>query len=90
MPAKRKCDYRKVYLFIKEWGQKDAMEEFGISPSLVRTIAAIGDAILDRKPPEKDAKTLDQYSPRELMQELAKRGYEGKLTYKQIIDIQNF
>lgn len=90
MPAKRKCDYRKVYLFVKEWGQKDAIEEFGISPGLVRTIVAIGDAILDRKPPEKDAKTLDKYSPRELMQELAKRGYEGKLTYKQVIDIQNF
>ncbi len=90
MPAKRKCDYRKVYLFTKEWGQKAAIEEFGVSSGLVHAIVAIGDAILDRKPLEKDAKTLDKYSPRELMQELAKRGYEGKLTYKQIIDIQNF
>ena len=90
MPAKRKCDYREVYLFIKEWGQKDAIEEFGISPSLARNITSIGDAILENKIPEKDAKTLDQYSPRELMQELARRGYEGKLTFKQVIDIQNF
>lgn len=90
MPRERKFDYRKVYLFAKEYGQKDTIEEFGISRSLIRTIVAIGDAILDRKPPEKDAKTIDKYTPRELMQELAKRGYEGKLTYKQIIDIQNF
>ena len=90
MSAKRKCDYRQVYLFAKEWGQKDAIKEFGISPGLIRSIIAIGDAILENKTPEKDAKTLDQYSPRELMQELAKRGYEGKLTYKQTIDIQNF
>lgn len=90
MAAKRKCDYRQVYLFAKEWGQKDAIEEFGISPGLIRSIISIGDAILENKTPKEDAKTLDQYSPRELMQELAKRGYEGKLTYKQIIDIQNF
>lgn len=90
MPAKRKCDYRQVYLFTREWGQEEAIKEFGISSSLIHSIVSIGDAILDKKSPEKDAKTLDKYSPRELMQELAKRGYEGKLTYKQAIDIQNF
>lgn len=90
MSAKRKCDYRQVYLFAKEWGQKDAIKEFGISPGLIRNIVSIGDAVTENKAPKKDAKTLDQYSPRELMQELAKRGYEGKLTYKQTIDIQNF
>lgn len=90
MPAKRKYDYRKVYLFVKERGQKDAIEEFGISPGLVRTIVAIGDEILENKPIPREARTIDKYSPRELMQELAKRGYEGKLTYKQVIDIQNF
>ena len=90
MSAKRKCDYRQVYLFAKEWGQKDAIKEFGISPGLIRSIISIGDAILENKTPGEDAKTLDQYSPRELMQELAKRGYEGELTYKQTIGIQNF
>lgn len=90
MSAKRKCDYRQVYLFAKEWGQKDAIKEFGISPGLIRSIISIGDAVTENKTPKKDAKTLDQYSPRELMQELAKRGYEGKLTYKQTIGIQNF
>ena len=66
MPAKRKCDYRKVYLFTKECGQKAAIEEFGVSSGLVHAIVAIGDAILDRKPLEKDAKTLGKYSPESL------------------------
>lgn len=35
---------------------------------------------------------LQDYTPRELMEELARRGYEGKLTYTHIetIDIANF
>ena len=36
--------------------------------------------------------TLQDYTPRELMEELARRGYEGKLTYTHVetIDITNF
>lgn len=35
---------------------------------------------------------LAEFTPRELMEELARRGYEGKLTYTvtQTIDINNF
>ena len=35
---------------------------------------------------------LKDFTPRELMEELARRGYEGKLTYTEIrtIDITNF
>ena len=35
---------------------------------------------------------LADFSPRELMEELARRGYEGKLTYTEVhtIDITNF
>ena len=35
---------------------------------------------------------LADYTPRQLMEELARRGYEGKLTYTKIetIDITNF
>ena len=43
---------------------------------------------------EQDASTfrLADFTPRELMQELARRGYEGKLTYTRVetIDITNF
>ena len=43
---------------------------------------------------EQDARTfrLADFTPRELMQELARRGYEGKLTFTRVetIDITNF
>ena len=35
-------------------------------------------------------KRLEQFTPRELMKELSKRGYKGKLFYTQEIDISNF
>lgn len=35
-------------------------------------------------------KMLEQYTPRELMEELARRGYTGELTYTMKIDITNF
>ena len=33
---------------------------------------------------------LSEFSPRQLMQELARRGYTGELTFVQKIDITNF
>lgn len=33
---------------------------------------------------------LKQFTPRELMSELADRGYKGNLSYTQVIDICNF
>ena len=35
-------------------------------------------------------KMLEQYTPRELMEELARRGYTGELTYTMKIDITKF
>lgn len=35
-------------------------------------------------------RTLEQFTPRELMSRLAELGYEGKLTFVQEIDITNF
>lgn len=32
---------------------------------------------------------LTSYTPRQLMEELARRGYKGRLTYTHIIDIEN-
>ena len=90
MANKRKFDYREIYLYAKEYGKKAAMEAFNASEGTVQYVISIGDAVLEGRKPQKDAKTLDQYSPRELMTELSRRGYEGKLTYKQVIDISNF
>ena len=42
-----------------------------------------------RKKIEDDG-ALGCFTPRQLMQELARRGYRGKLTYTQEIDICNF
>lgn len=33
---------------------------------------------------------LADFTPRELMAELARRGYRGKLQFTQVIDIENF
>lgn len=79
-----------MYLFAKEYGKKATMEAYGASEATVSSVISIGDAITENRPIQKDAKTLDKYSPRELMQELSRRGYEGRLTYKQVIDITNF
>lgn len=87
--AKKRLNYREVYLFAKEWGQKDAAEEFHVNEPTIRYIVNIGDAILENKPAPKDAKELSEYSSRELLQELAKRGYEGELTLKQTFVLQN-
>lgn len=90
MPAKSKYDYREMYLFAKEYGKEATMDAYGVSRATIGYVTSIGDALTENRPIPKDAKTLDKYSPRELMQELARRGYEGRLTYKQVIDIQDF
>lgn len=47
---------------------------------------------IDRLINEAKSTTLSLFTPRELMEELARRGYEGKLKYTrvEIIDISNF
>lgn len=48
--------------------------------------------VADKQVTEARTARLADFSPRELMQELARRGYEGKLTYTRVetIDITNF
>lgn len=53
----------------------------------------IEEAIKVREQAQKDAEvktTLSSFTPRQLMEELARRGYKGELTYVQKIDITNF
>lgn len=90
MSAKRKFDYKELYLFAKEHGKKAAQEAFGASEATVQYVVSIADAILGNNPVQRDAKTIDKFTPRELMSELARRGYEGKLTFRQVIDIKSF
>ena len=48
--------------------------------------------VADKQVKEARTARLADFSPRELMQELARRGYEGKLMYTRVetIDITNF
>lgn len=47
---------------------------------------------IDRRINEAKMMNLSQFTPRELMEELARRGYDGKLryTHTEVIDITNF
>lgn len=74
MPAKKKFNYREVYLFCKEQGRENAIEYFGISPTLARYIVAIGDGILENKPIPREARTIDKYSPPRAYARVSKTG----------------
>lgn len=88
---KRKVqDYVELYLFAKEYGVERAMEEFGVSRASVTNVLAIGDDFDKVRPIPPAAKTIDKFTPRELMTELARRGYCGELTFTQKINIKDF
>lgn len=59
---------------------------------LTKHILEARNANKQQKAQEATRKSLSTFTPRELMQELARRGYEGKLTYTRVeeIDITNF
>ncbi|MBR0291023.1 MAG: hypothetical protein IJQ79_02700 [Bacteroidales bacterium] len=81
-----KFNCAEVYQHAKAFGRKSAEEKFGISPGLLGYIIRTGDELKApvRKP------SISSFTPRELMEELARRGYRGKLTYQQEIDITKF
>ena len=88
--AKKRLDYAAIYTLLQSSSVEEVAEATGVHIKNVALIKHIGDAVLEGKPKPKDARTIDQFSPRELMMELANRGYRGKLTYQQVIDINNF
>lgn len=88
--GKKRLDYATIYTLLQTSSVNEVAEVTGVHPKNVKLIKNIGDAVLVDKPKPKDARTLDQFTPRELMMELANRGYRGKLTYQQVIDINNF
>ena len=66
---------------IKEKKRNTRMEKFASAEELLKT-----------KIQEAQQMRLSEFSPRELMQELCKRGYKGELTYTrtETINISNF
>lgn len=88
--ARKKLDYLEIYIFLGNHSAKDAAEQFGVTEKAVAMVKRIGDALLFEKPKPQNAKPLDKFTPRELMEELARRGYKGKLQFTQEVDITSF
>ena len=88
--AKKRLDYATIYAMLQSSTIPEVVEVTGVHPKNIALIKNIGGAVLEGKPKPEDARTLGQFTPRELMTELANRGYSGKLTYTQTIDITNF
>ena len=74
-----------VYDYLKTHTIEEAMVKFGAGEKALQKVKRIGDDLLARR-----TQPLDQFAPRDLMTELARRGYRGKLTFVQEIDINNF
>jgi len=80
----KKCNYRDVYFYAKEHGKEEAAKEYGLSIQRINTTLLIGGDIInggEKLPP------LKNFTPRQLMEELAERGFTGKLAYTQTVDL---
>lgn len=76
-----------VYEYLKAHTIEEAMTKFGAPEKAIANIKRIGDDLFASV---QESKPLSTFSPRDLMMELANRGYRGKLTFQQVIDINNF
>ena len=88
--GKRKFDYAAIYFAVKNGlSRKEAMEQFKVSDATLSAIMTAGDAFIDYKPKENP---LADYTPRQLMEELKRRGYTGKLQFVEVktIDLATF
>lgn len=83
--SRKGLNYCEVYDYLKEHTIHEAMVRFTASDKAIKLVKNIGDALLSRH-----QSPLESYTPRDLMMELANRGYRGKLTFQQVIDINNF
>ena len=86
----KKHDYLELYTVAKERGKEFVCKTYGISMGNMNAIIRIGDDLFKDRELPKNAKTLEEFTPRELMEELARRGYKGELQYMQKINIENF
>lgn len=85
--ARQRLDYCAIYDYLQEHTLEDAVKKFNATEKAILMVQRIGDAFKERK---QSVTPLSDFTPRELMMELANRGYKGRLTYQQVIDISNF
>ena len=71
-----------IYTAVKNGLTKqEAIEKFNVSSATLGNIMTAGDAFLGYKP--KDT-PLSEYTPRQLMEELKRKGYTGQLKYVRV------
>ena len=86
---KRAFNIVEFYLFAKEWGMSAAAAKYGITEQYTSTIVSICNAVYEEI--SKDGKNaLAGFTTKQLMRELANRGYRGTLTYAADVDIEKF
>lgn len=90
MAAHRKYDYCEIYSAVKSGLTKEEVKElYGVSDATLGIIITAGDAFTGFVP---DQHPLSKFTPRQLMEELKRRGYTGKLQYVEVktIDLNTF
>lgn len=92
---RREFNLAEIYFFAKRAGKEEAIAKYRRSYSTINQIVATGDDIVEAltkqgKVSAECKQAIDKFTPRELMEELARRGYRGKLQYTQEIDITKF
>lgn len=85
--SRKALNYCEIYEYLKDHTTEETAAKFKSTTKFITTVQRIGDAFIAKS---QDGKPLSNYTPRDLMMELANRGYRGKLTFQQVIDINNF
>lgn len=86
---KRTFDIVEFYLFAKAWGTSAAAARYGISEQYTSTIVSICNAVYGEIG-KAGGNALAGFTTKQLMRELANRGYRGSLTYAANVDIEKF
>lgn len=80
--SKRRFDYVAIYTAVKNgMTREEAVEKFHVSTATLSIILTAGDAFWGVPP--KDT-PLSGYTPRQLMEELKRKGYTGQLKYVKV------
>lgn len=80
--GKNKFDFAEIYFAIKNGlSKQEAAEKFNVSISYLKLIITAGNAFANYKPKDNP---LEDFTPRQLMEELKRREYTGKLQYVEV------